>query len=359
MLVWFVMALLTGATVIAVIRPLSRSIDASPETATDKAFYTAQIVEIDRDAARGLIGPEEAEAARAEAARRLLTAAREAENAGRSTAFRIRFAALVAVILVPALTLGLYLRIGSPDEPDRPLEARLRQAPDFAVLVAKVEKRLAEQPDDAAGWQVIAPVYVQAGRYDDAERAYLQIIRLKGPDVDRLTSLGEVRVMQAGGVVTAEARETFAAALKIDPKAAAARFYTGLAYEQEGRTADAVGIFTALLADLPADTEAAAAVSSRIAALAPGSVPAGGEAVAALPEAERAATIRAMVDGLDQRLRSEGGTADAWARLIRAFAVLKEGEKARDALTRARLALSADAEAIRTVEAAARAAGVE
>ena len=206
---------------------------------------------------------------------------------------------------------------------------------------------------------MIAPVYVQAGRYDDAERAYLQLIRLKGPDVDRLTSLGEVRVMQAGGVVTAEARETFAAALKIDPKAAAARFYTGLAYEQEGRTADAVGIFTALLADLPADTEAAAAVRSRIEALAPGSVPAGGEAVAALPEAERAATIRAMVDGLDQRLRSEGGNAEAWARLIRAFAVLQEVEKARDALTRARIALSADAEAIRTVEAAARAAGVE
>lgn len=359
MLVWFVMALLTGAAVLAVIRPLSRSIDASPETATDKAFYTAQIAEIDRDAARGLIAPEEADAARAEAARRLLSAAREAAEGERSTPFRIRAAALIAVLLVPAFSFGLYMRLGSPDEPDRPLEARLQQAPDFAALVAKVEKRLAEAPDDAAGWQVIAPVYVQAGRYDDAERAYLQLIRLKGPDVDSLTSLGEVRVMQAGGVVTAEARETFAAALKIDAKAPAPRFYTGLAYEQEGRTAEAVAIFKALLADLPGDTDAAAAVRGRIATLAPGSIPAGGEAVAALPEAERAATIRAMVDGLDQRLRSEGGDAEAWARLIRAFAVLKESEKAKDALMRAKAALAADAEAVRTVESAARAAGVE
>jgi len=353
------MALLTGATVMAVLRPLSRSAVVSPETATDAAFYKAQLAEIDRDAERGLIGAAEAEAAKAEAGRRLLAAAKaEATTTGFSRT-RLRAAALAAVLLIPVFSLALYLRIGSPDEPDRPLEARLEQAPDFATLVQKVEKRLSEHPDDAAGWQVIAPIYVQTGRHDDAVRAYSQLLRLKGPDAERLTALGEVLVLQAGGVVTAEAKGRFDAALALDPKMPAARFYRGIAYEQDGRVADATAIFRALLDDVPPDSAAAAVLKERIAAASPASVPAGGEAIAALPQADREAAIRGMVEALDARLAATGGDAESWARLVRAFAVLKDGERARGALVRARTALAGDADALRRVEAAAREVGVE
>ncbi len=359
MLVWIVMTLLTGATVMAVLRPLSRSALPSAERATDTAFYQAQLAEIDRDFERGLLGADEAEAARAEAARRLLAAANSSEEGATFSQNRIRAAALIAVLLIPTFSLGLYMRIGSPDEPDRPLEARLKQAPDFATLIAQVEKRLAEKPDDVAGWQVIAPVYMQSGRYDDAVRAYSQILKLKGPDADRLTALGEVLVAQAGGVVTAEARELFDGALAFDAKSPAPRFYKGLSYEQDGKTGEALAMYRALLRDVPPDSSAAAALKERIATLAPGSVPAGGEAIAALPEADRTAMIRSMVDGLDERLAAKGGDSEAWSRLIRALSVLKESERAKGALERARTALADDADALRRVEAAAREAGVE
>ena len=76
--IWFILAAMTAAAVLGLLWPMSRR--AAVPTgeaggsglATETAFYEDQIAEIERDLERGLIAPDEAETAKAEAGRRLL-----------------------------------------------------------------------------------------------------------------------------------------------------------------------------------------------------------------------------------------------------------------------------------------------
>ncbi len=88
-------------------------------------------IEIERETASDLLSPQEAETARTEAARRLLRAADETAAPGKARVpagaaqFRLRLVAVLALLLVPALSLGLYAVLGHPAWPDEPLAARL------------------------------------------------------------------------------------------------------------------------------------------------------------------------------------------------------------------------------------------
>ena len=80
---------------------------------------------------------------------------------------------------------------------------------------------------------------------------------------------------------------------------------------------------------------------------------AGRSAIAALPQAERDAAIRGMVEGLAARLKADGGTLPDWLRLIRSQAVLGDREAARESVTMARGWLSQDASALAALDALA------
>jgi cytochrome c-type biogenesis protein CcmH len=68
--------------------------------------------------------------------------------------------------------------------------------------------------------------------------------------------------------------------------------------------------------------------------------------------------IRGMVERLATRLSQSGGDADQWGRLIRAYSVMHEPDKARDALAAARKALAGDAAAGPGLDALARELGI-
>jgi cytochrome c-type biogenesis protein CcmH len=357
-MVWFVLAGMAACAVLAAVWPLLR---ASPGAKADPAgneaaFYKAQLEEIKRDVDRGLLPQGEAESARAEAARRLIAAAsglpRPSPAARR---YRIAAAVLIAVGL-PAIAFPLYARLGQPALPDEPLASR-QTAPqiDIAAAVAAVEKRLIEKPDDGKGWVVIAPVYMRLERYSDAAHAYSEALRLLGEDPLRRAAYGEALVAAAGGVVTDEARQAFDRALTEQPGQPQARFYRALAEEQDGKKADAARDYQSLLADSPPDAPWRSVVNARLAAL--NGEPAPATDAAAIPEAQRP-MIEGMVSRLATRLASNGGSLDDWSRLIRAYTVLHETDKAKAALADAHKALASNADAVVSLDALARDLGL-
>src|SRR5207247_718880 len=99
-------------------------------------------------------------------------------------------------------------------------------------LVAKVEARLREHPEDSEGWDVIAPVYLRLGRFHDAAGAFDRASRLKGESVKRLAGFAEASVLGADGVVTEEARLACEKILALEPGRADVRFWLALAKEQ-------------------------------------------------------------------------------------------------------------------------------
>ncbi len=363
--IWIIFALLTGLAVLAVLWPLSRAPATTDAREADVAFYKAQTAEIERDVSRGVIGADEAVTARNEAARRLMAARGRADtDVGSASPWATRAVALATLVLVPVAALGLYWQIGAPGIPDDPLQARL-DAPastmDLPTAIAKIEQHIAAHPDEAKGWQVLAPIYTRLGRFDDAARAYKNQIRLMGPSADRWGALGEAEVFAKGGTIDDDAKAAFTQAAALDPTAPRANFYLGLAAQQDGDKAKAKTIWTKLLANSPPDAAWVPTVKNHLAELdggapappgaAPGmpSGPAAAQVAAMTPDKQQA-FIRRMVDGLADRLKSNGNDIDGWLRLVRAYRVLQEPDKAKLALGDAKRNFASDSAATKRLD---------
>src|SRR3984957_14228411 len=228
MTLWIIFAVMTAAAVFAVLWPLGRKPQAV-RGGSDRLVYQDQLREIDRDRAAGLIGEAEAESARIEISRRLLAAADTETPTAVAPApqpvWRRRAAAIAAIVLVPAVALGFYLKLGSPDVPGQSVFARASTAQgpqSVASLVSQVEAHLARNPNDGAGWEEIAPVYLRLGRFDEAVEARRKAIALGGDTAARESDLGEALVAAADGVVTDEAKQVFQHAVAGDAQDAKA-----------------------------------------------------------------------------------------------------------------------------------------
>jgi cytochrome c-type biogenesis protein CcmH len=210
---------------------------------------------------------------------------------------------------------------------------------------------------------VIAPVYLRMQRFDDAVKARRSALRLLGETAARQSALGEALVAAADGVVTAEAKAAFERAVSLDAQETKAHFYLGLAAEQDGNRADAARIWRDMLAQAPADAPWISLVrqslarvdpSSAVAANPPNNAPGPSTddmaAAAQLRPEQRDQMIRGMVERLATRLHQDGSDVDGWIRLVRAYMVLGERQRARDAVSDAHHALDKEPDKIRRLE---------
>lgn len=377
MVFWIIAAVLTLGASLAVLLPLTGGGRAALASAPhDLEVYRDQLAELDRDLARGLIQPSEAEQARAEIGRRILRLEGEGAagtGAAASASGALRLVSAAAVLAVPLVSWGLYSQIGSPDLPSQPLAARLTKNPaDSSVdeLIARAESHLAANPSDGRGWDVLAPVYLRMGRYSDAVAAYRNAIRLEGATAPRHAGLGEALASTAGGVVSAEAQAAFEAALKLDPQNAKAGFYLAVALAQEGRGDEAKAAWRSMLTTLPPESPWRNAVAQALAdsgdgAPAAASGAAGGgpsdeemAAAASMLPQDRAAMIETMVASLDEKLRQNPRDEEGWMRLIRSYAVLGKADQARDALSRSEAAFGANSAEAKKIAAFAASLGL-
>lgn len=351
MLFWVIAVGLTLVASLAVLLPLTgplRPLAAAGDH--DFEVYRDQLAELDRDVARGVIQPAEAEQARAEIGRRIirLGGADKADvaPATSSPAGWVRPISAVAVLAVPLVSWGFYAELGSPDLPPQPLAERLSKNPaDSSIdeLVARAEAQLAANPGDGRGWDALAPVYVRMQRFSDAVTAYRHAIRLEGSTAVRQSGLGEALTDAGGGMVSADAQTAFEAARKLEPANPKANFYLAIAMAQEGRKDDAKSAWQAMLTSLAPDspwrgavTEALAEIDKEKSAQAkpPGPTEQDVAAASSMSDEDRTTMIKTMVAGLDDKLRRNPKDAEGWTRLMRSYVVLGETAQAEDALRR-------------------------
>ncbi len=422
MTLWLILSLMTAAAIFAVLWPLSRQ-SSEPSEGYDVAVYRDQLAEVERDRKAGLIGEAEAEAAKLEISRRLLAAAggdepkerksvatsKPVRRQGRSATtsresdiretaspalWRRRAAALVALVVLPLVAATLYLKWGSPQLPGAPLASRQDLPPEqrsLESMVAQVEAHLEKRPNDGRGWEVLAPVYMKMGRFDDAVRARANASRLLGATASREADLGEAQAAAANGVVTAEARQSFERALKLDPSDLKAQYFVGLSAVQDGRPQEAVRIWRAALETAPGNSPYRRLTQQSLAQIDPSaaqvavkpSEPKGPEATASEPKAlepkapqpgpsqedmkaaeqmtpeQRADMVRGMVQRLADRLKTDATDFEGWVRLVRAYVVMGDPDKAREALGDARKAAGTDADKNNRLDALAESLGIK
>ena len=336
-------------------------------SAGDVAFYRDQLEVLAQDTQSGTLTPADAAGSHAEIGRRLLAAADHSQPlmAVEGRRWRLLSAAVLTMLAVPAVSLGLYHRLGAPDQPDLPLAAR-RDAPStnqLADAIARVESHLAAHPDDGRGYAVLAPLYLRLERFSDAAHAYERVLALLGETAERRVAYAQALMMQADGIVTGDARAAFAKASAEDPTAPQPRFFLGLAAAQDGDKDGARAIWRALLEGAPDNAPWVAVVRNKLASLdgpaSAGPASSQGAAIAGLPAAEQQQAIRGMVDGLATRLGQNGNDRDGWLRLIRSYMVLGERIKAIEAVAHARTGLAADRDGTSQVEGLARELGLD
>ena len=302
-----------------------------------------------------LIGGTEAEAARVEVSRRLIAAVETASTASAAAAPRpagnYRWATLAAtVILLPLGAAMTYLsssarrtwcRFRSTRQPARKLFR-----PVSRTRLRRSKPIFRKNPQDGRGWEVLAPVYLRLGRFDDAVEGAAQRAADIRPERRPARRSGEAIVVAARGVVTPEAKSLFERANAADFDDVMAQYYLGLSAKQEGRRDEALKRWTALMSSAREDAEWVPLVKNALARIddkdpsLTATGPQAGAAVAPAPEAsqvaaaaemapaERSQMIEGMVARLAQRMAENGSDVDGWLRLIKAYLVLGERDKA-------------------------------
>ncbi|WP_425101297.1 c-type cytochrome biogenesis protein CcmI [Tropicibacter sp. S64] len=407
MLFWIVAIGLALAVAALLARGIMRGrAGATPAAAFDLQVYRDQLAEIDRDAARGVIPSEEAERLRTEVSRRILAADAKAQTAGHSreaSGYSGMLAAMLAVLIVGGGA-GTYIILGAPGYPDLPLAGRIAAAKEarenrpgqavaeenlppaapvdapaeYTELVQKLRAAVAERPDDLRGHMLLARSEAALGNFTEAWKALARVTELKGDQVTAkdYADLADMMVIAAGGYVSPEAQKALEEALARDPRNGVARYYGGLMMAQTGRPDVAFRMWDQLLRESEPDAPWLPAIREQIQELAfragetdyqiPGVTPpmlrgpSAGDVAAAqdmTPEA-RMEMIRGMVGQLSDRLATEGGTPEEWARLISSLMVLGDADQARAIWAEAQTRFAETPEALATIRAAAERAGI-
>jgi cytochrome c-type biogenesis protein CcmH len=369
MTLWLILALMTAAAIFAVLWPLGRRNELRADS--DLAVYRAQLDEVEADRAAGRIVEADAQAARVEVSRRLIAAADAAATVSAPVAapWRRRTMAVAVLVLLPIGAASLYLQFGSPGESGQPFAARRAALPQqnaIPELIARVEAHLAQNPEDGHGWEVLAPVYVQIGRYDEAAKALQNALRLLGANAVREADLGEALAAAAGGIVTADAKAAFQRSLAFDSGEVKARFFLGLAAEQDGNRAEAATLWRDLLAKAPANApwidtvrQALARAEGTAPPVPPAPINKDVAAVNELAPEQRSEMVVGMVARLAERLKNDGSNVEGWLQLLRSYMVLGERDKARAAASDARRALASEPDKLRRVEEMIKGLGLE
>jgi cytochrome c-type biogenesis protein CcmH len=380
MTLWLTIAAMTALALALVLRPLlRRAPPAEGRRAHELRVYRAQLAELEREREQGLLPEREAEAARLEIQRRILAADAAGGEAGASPPSRAgRAAALLAALVLPALSGLVYWQLGSPGQPSAPYAGRAEErravaeqgagAPAIDELIARLAQRTEDRPDDAIAWLRLGQAYAISRNFPRAAEALERAVALDPESPDARSALGETLVMASGGVVTERAGEQFRAALARDPDDPRARYYSGLSLLQKGDRQRALDAWVELLGSTPADAPWAGSLRTQVAALAE---ELGLDPDAALPDAlagaerdeapgapgpdaedlraagemaseKRQEMVRNMVEGLAARLEREPDDAPGWRRLGRSYEVLGQPEKSAEAYGRAAELLPGD-----------------
>jgi len=324
----FLLALLTTATVAALLWPLLRMrLPARDRLSGELAIYRDQLAELERERDAGRLKPAEAAAARTEIERRMLAAGDAAATtvkARTATDAVQKWLPPALSLFVPLLALGLYLQTGRPGLPAAPFADRgTEHAPapqqlDVAGLLKEARARLAQDPNDA----------------------------------DALAALGEGLTLEAGGTVTQPALDALRRALQARPDDARILYYLGLHEAQSGDSKAAIARWRDLEAKSPPDAPYLGLLRAEIARVAKAAgielpqtqtpqstMPTPSreqqEAMAQLPPEQRQQAIRTMVEGLAARLADAPQDRAGWLRLANAWKVLGENANAADAYGRA------------------------
>jgi cytochrome c-type biogenesis protein CcmH len=229
-----------------------------------------------------------------------------------------------------------------------------------------------EQHQNIDAWEILVQTEAAIGQFQRATRAQDRIVDIKGDNVtvDDLGRLLDLMVASTQGYVSPEAEAVALTLLRTDADNIPAIYYAGLMYAQNDRPDRAFGLWRSVIEEGEAGTLHYDLTAGQIEDVAlqlgmdyvvpdrRGPTAEDLDMAQDMASEDRAAMIEGMVGQLADRLATEGGPPQDWARLISSLAVLGQDETARTVLAEAEAIFGGDVQAVTIVRRAAEEAGL-
>jgi cytochrome c-type biogenesis protein CcmH len=280
-LFWITCAVFVAIALAFVIPPLlpgGRREKHSDVKAANVEVYRDQLSELDADLQNGIVSKEQYQQDRDEIERRLLddvAALGKTPEKKSPPASTSRTQVYAIALLIPFAATAVYLRVGNPGALNAatasavtPISGARPNAPmsqqDIANNVAKLAKRMEENPGDANGWAMLGRSYLTMQKYNEAAGAYAKATALKQDDADLWADYAFAAGMANNKSLLGPPTDHINKALAIDPDNPKALELAGSAAYEAKNYQDAIGYWQRLLDKTPKQSELAQALIERI-----------------------------------------------------------------------------------------------
>ncbi|MHB0984270.1 MAG: c-type cytochrome biogenesis protein CcmI [Sulfuricella sp.] len=284
-LFWALFFLFIAVALAFVLPPLLRR-NARPAQVNRKevnlAIYQDQLAELKSDLDSGELDAAQYEEARQEIEKRLSEDV-PAEYSPAATGQSGRWPGYVLAGAIPVVAIAIYMGLGNPNalvvpRPEAPAAMVQQGQHETAPMIASLEAKLKKNPDDAAGWYMLARSYSVTRQFGEAARAYAKLRELLPEDSRLLADYADVLAMTQGGNLQGKPLELINQALKLNENDEKALNLAGSAAYESRNFAQAAYYWRRLLKLLPPDSDPYRGIS------------------AAVEEAEKAAALSGQVN---------------------------------------------------------------
>jgi len=312
--------LLTLAILALLLTPLLRQKThaSASQRQLNAAIYRDQLEELEGDFQDGGLSEADYRHDREELQRRLLEDAAAADVPLAAASGGNRRTALLLALLLPALAVGLYAWLGTPEALNPTAAVQHNAGSDeLERMVSDLAARQEKHPDDLNGWVMLGRSYKAFGRFDEAVKALEHAMPLIEKDAVLLAIYADALAAKSGSL-EGKPRQVFEQALKLDPDSPMALDLAGSAAYNRKDFAAAAGYWERQLKQLPPDSDYAKSLAGGIADARAQAASAGIDDIAAPdikqePEKKPDSTAGKAVSGtveLDPALKAQAAPGD-------------------------------------------------
>ncbi|NOX08246.1 MAG: c-type cytochrome biogenesis protein CcmI [Gammaproteobacteria bacterium] len=180
---------------------------------------------------------------------------------------------IAVLIAIPLLTILLYQQIGTPQFIDAstttmPAQHSGSPLPSLEQMVANLQRKLEQDPDNAQGWYLMGRTLMSMKKYTGAVDAYEKTNRLAANEPTVMLALADAITMAQGGDMTGRPSELVFAAIAIDPNHSTGLWMAGMIAEEQGENEKALDLWLRLrplLSAMPEEVEALDRLIKRVA----------------------------------------------------------------------------------------------
>lgn len=249
---WILGALLLALALLFVVVPLWRGAARNNAVVRDAAnleIFRDQVAEMDADLANGLLTPELYEQGKRELEARMVDEVRSPGASVPAVRNPLKVLAVALAVVIPLLSVGMYLELGNPDALSGNAQALLS-----ADALAKLQKKLDAKPENPKGWLQAARSYAALGEFQQAAAAYDKLTQLVPNEAMLWTEYADAVGMAQGKDLSGLPEQLLNKALAIDPNYPNALALAAQAAMQSGDYPNAVKYLQNLYGQLPDKT---------------------------------------------------------------------------------------------------------